>query len=133
MKITTLNRCWKKIRPAVVAVENVHESKENEIGGILELVTSNMNMAIDLYDLLAGQGVGKADLVEIASEPQVNEIDSSSEDSEVNNLTLKKITGRIGLAQKLELLFLNAADPCAERSRKFKGKLQKCLSPYQEI
>ena len=37
LKISTLNRCWKKIWPAVVEIENVHESGENEIGGILEL------------------------------------------------------------------------------------------------
>ena len=50
-------------------------------------------MAIeDVPDLLVEQEVGKADLLEMASEPQVNEIDSSSdEDNEVNNLTLKKL------------------------------------------
>ena len=91
-------------------------------------------MAIeDIQDLLVEQEIGEADLVEMASEPQINEIDSSSDEyNEVNILTLKKLQEGLDLAKKLELLFLDA-DPCAERSRKFKRELQNCLSPYQEI
>lgn len=139
LKITTLNRCWKKIWPAAVVLGSAHESGEKEIGAILEcarLVGGEgfVDMAIeDIQDLLVEQEIGEADLVEMASEPQINEIDSSSDEyNEVNILTLKKLQEGLDLAKKLELLFLDA-DPCAERSRKFKRELQNCLSPYQEI
>lgn len=40
LKTSTLNACWKKIWPFSVEIENVLESSENEIGGILELANS---------------------------------------------------------------------------------------------
>ena len=98
LKITTLNRCWKKIWPAVVKIENVHESGENEIGGTLDRDRSIGGEGFVDTAIEDVQEVGKAYLVEIAHKPQVNEIDSSSdEDNEVNNLTLK-ITGGIRLS-----------------------------------
>ena len=70
----------------------VHESEENEIDGILDFARSiggemYDDMAIeDMQHLLVEQEFGKANVVEIASQPQVNEISySSDEDNEVNN------------------------------------------------
>ena len=54
----------------------------------------------------------------------MNEIDSSSpdEDNEVNNLILN-LQEDLGLAKKFELFLLDA-EPCVERSRKFKKESQ---------
>lgn len=37
LKITTLNRCWKKVWPEAVEKETLLESAENEVSDILEL------------------------------------------------------------------------------------------------
>ena len=68
----------------------MHESGENELARSIR-GEGFVNIAItDVQDLLVEQKVGKVGLIEIASGPQVNEIDSSSdEDNEVNNLILK--------------------------------------------
>ncbi|XP_017796951.1 PREDICTED: tigger transposable element-derived protein 1-like [Habropoda laboriosa] len=119
LKTSTLNACWKKIWPSSVEIENVLESSENEIGGILELAKSIggegfVDMAIeDVQDLLVEEEVDEADLMEMASEVG-NQIDSednsTAEDCEVNNLTLKKLKEGLSLAENLESVFLNA-DP----------------------
>jgi hypothetical protein len=87
----------------------------------------------DVQDLLVEEEVGEADLVEMASHDEVNQIESiSDDDSGVNNFTIKNIQEVLSLAEKLGSLVLNV-DPSAERSRKFKRELQNCLSPYHEI
>ena len=44
----------------------------------------------DVQNVFVGQAVGEAGLVEIASQPQLNEIDSNSdEENYVNNFKLK--------------------------------------------
>ncbi|XP_017891414.1 tigger transposable element-derived protein 1-like [Ceratina calcarata] len=141
LKTSTLNACWKKIWRSSVEIENVPESSENEIGGILELAKSIggegfVDMTIeDVQDLLVEGEVDEADLMEMASEA-VNQIDSedtsTDEDCAVNNLTLKKLKEGLSLAENLESFFLNA-DPSTERSRKFKMELRNCLAPYREI
>ena len=62
---------------------------------ILELARSIgegfVDMGIgDVQNVFVGQAVGEAGLVEIASQPQLNEIDSNSdEENYVNNFKLK--------------------------------------------
>nr|XP_033328818.1 tigger transposable element-derived protein 1-like [Megalopta genalis] len=141
LKTSTLNVCWKKIWPSSVEIENVRDSSENEIGGILELSKSIggegfVDIAIeDVQDLLVEEEVDEADLIEMAPEA-VNQIDSedtsTDEDCAVNNLTLKKLQEGLSLAENLETFFLDA-DSSTEKSRKFKRELQNCLAPYREI
>ena len=73
--------------------------------------------------------------MEIASEA-VNQIDSEvnsiDEDCEVDNLTVKKLQESPKLSWKSWIIFLECR-LSAERGRKFKRKLQNCLSPYCEI
>lgn len=79
--------------------------------------------AAGVQDLLVEGEVDEVDLMEMSTEA-VNQIDfednSTDEDSEVNNLTLKKGQS-LNLAENLESFLFNA-DPSTEKIRKLKGR-----------
>ncbi|GLV40948.1 hypothetical protein CBL_08522 [Carabus blaptoides fortunei] len=141
LKTSTLNACWKKIWALSVGIENDRESSENEIVSILNLgrtiggeVFDDMNMQ-DVQDLFMEEEIAEEHLLEMASVDPFLQIDNdkkiSDEDYEIKELNLKKLQEGINLAKNLEF-FLNA-DECAERSLKFKRKLEECLFPYQTV
>lgn len=137
---STLNRCWKNVWPESVQSRNMIELSENGISEIVEIAKSVRgegfdDMTIeDIQELLIEKDIDKMDPVEMAL--GINQIDSeddsTDENSELQNFTLKSIQEGINLGKKLELYFLNA-DPSIERSTKFKRELEKCLAPYYEI
>lgn len=137
IKVSTLNRCWRKLWPEVVRSNEIEVPKRGfqdilDLAHLIEGEGFDDMANDDLQELFVDNEIDDESLLEIAvNEANNSKSDDSSSEETVPSLTIEKLQEGFAYASNLESCFINA-DPVIERRLKFKNDLEKILMPYKE-